>query len=240
MKIGFLQGETKSKGMILDPRTKLLLVLVISTVLITSGSGGMIDIIRIVLASIPIFLFLMAKEVEKSLKILVVYTLVYLAELLIAPMTSGILGFLLVALSGIFTRFLPGLAMGYYFLSTTTVSEFVASMERMHVTQKIIIPISVMFRFLPTVSEEMTAIRDAMRMRGIGIMKKNPLTTLEYIIVPLLMSAVKIGDELSAASLTRGLGSPNKRTNICVIGFHMQDITLMSIAILSFIGYFAI
>lgn len=34
-----------------------------------------------------------------------------------------------------------------------------------------------------------------------------------------MISCVKIGDELSAAALTRGLGAPVKRTNICKIGF---------------------
>ena len=34
---------------------------------------------------------------------------------------------------------------------------------------------------------------------------------------------MKIGQELSAASLTRGLGGPTKRTNICKIGFGFWD-----------------
>lgn len=57
--------------------------------------------------------------------------------------------------------------MGYYVISSTTVSEFTAAMKRMHVTDKIIIPFSVMFRFFPTVAEEAKAINNAMRMRGI-------------------------------------------------------------------------
>lgn len=46
---------------------------------------------------------------------------------------------------------------------------------------------------------------------------------LEYRVVPLMVSCVKIGDELSAAALTRGLGAPVKRTNICKIGFSARD-----------------
>lgn len=49
---------------------------------------------------------------------------------------------------------------------------------------------------------------------------------LEYRLVPLIISIVKIGDELSAAALTRGLGAPGKRTDICNIGFHVQDIVI--------------
>ena len=112
---------------------------------------------------------------------------------------------------------LPGFIMGYYLVSTTTVSEFVAAMERMHVPEKIVIPMSVVFRFFPTVKEEYAAIRDAMKMRGITTLR-SPMKMLEYRVVPLMMSIAKIGEELSAAALTRGLGAPQKRTNICKIG----------------------
>ncbi len=47
---------------------------------------------------------------------------------------------------------------------------------------------------------------------------------VEYRLVPLIVSVVKIGDELSAAALTRGLGAPGRRTNLCRIGFHAQDL----------------
>ena len=47
---------------------------------------------------------------------------------------------------------------------------------------------------------------------------------LEYRIVPMMICSVKIGEELSQAALTRGLGGPVKRTNICKLGFHVQDI----------------
>lgn len=83
---------------------------------------------------------------------------------------------------------------------------------------------SVIFRFFPTISEEYQAIRDAMKMQGIRFGGKNPFLMLEYRLVPLMVSVVKIGDELSAAALTRGLGAPVKRTNVCQIGFHVQDL----------------
>ena len=34
---------------------------------------------------------------------------------------------------------------------------------------------------------------------------------------------MRIGEELSAAAITRGLASGNKRTNICKIGFGILD-----------------
>lgn len=43
------------------------------------------------------------------------------------------------------------------------------------------------------------------------------------VIIPL------VGNDLSAAALTRGLGNGKKRTSICKIGFHWKDFALMII-----------
>ena len=125
--------------------------------------------------------------------------------------------------------------MGSYLVNSTTVSEFMAAMERLHLPQKLTIPLSVMFRFFPTVTEEYGAIGDAMRMRGIRFGGGKPMKMLEYRMVPLMVSCVKIGDELSAAALTRGLGAPVKRTNICKIGFGILDIIAMLVCALSLV-----
>ena len=138
------------------------------------------------------------------------------------------------AITSIMTRFAPGIMTGAWLLSSTSVSEFIGSMERMHLTEKIVIPLSVIFRFFPTISEEYQAISDAMKMRGIRFGGKNPFLMVEYRLVPLMVSVVKIGDELSAAALTRGLGAPVKRTNVCQIGFHVQDMIAILLCALCF------
>lgn len=144
----------------------------------------------------------------------------------------GLIGTIIISLLAQFgTRWFPSAMMGYYLLSTTKVSEFVLAMQRMHIPEAFIIPFSVMFRFFPTISEEAGSIGNAMRMRGITGKNffKNPQAVLEYRIVPLMMSVVTIGNDLSAAALTRGLGNGKKRTSICKIGFHWKDFALMII-----------
>lgn len=144
----------------------------------------------------------------------------------------GLIGTIIISLLAQFgTRWLPSAMMGYYLLSTTKVSEFVLAMQRMHMPEAFIIPFSVMFRFFPTISEEAESIGNAMRMRGITGKNffKNPQAVLEYRIVPLMMSVVTIGNDLSAAALTRGLGNGKKRTSICRIGFRWKDFALMII-----------
>ena len=178
----------------------------------------------------------------------VTYAILFALELTVLPLLTGTWNFILGAAVGIYTHMLPGFIMGYYLVSTTTVSEFVAAMERMHVPEKIVIPVSVVFRFFPTVKEEYAAIRDAMKMRGITTLR-SPMKMLEYRVVPLMMSIAKIGEplmmsiakigeELSAAALTRGLGAPQKRTNICKIGFGPLDIFFFLLAIPCWVGFF--
>lgn len=234
-----IQNEKTGLKFVLDPRTKILLVFIGSIVLITGSPIGPMRIIRPLFALVPLFLFLINGRYKTTVKFAFIYVIAYLMEIYLVPNTEGLLGFLIVALAGILSRFIPSLALGYYLVSTTTVSEFIASMERMHIPQYIVIPFAVMFRFFPTVREESRAIKDAMRMRGIGFPGtfKHPLTMLEYCLVPMMMSTVKIGEELSAAALTRGLGNPIKRTNICKIGFGIQDILFSGFSVAAFIGF---
>ena len=61
---------------------------------------------------------------------------------------------------------------------------------------------------------------------------------IEYRLIPLMVSVVKIGDELSAAALTRGLGAPVRRTNVCELGFHVQDIIAIVLCLACFVVFF--
>ena len=58
---------------------------------------------------------------------------------------------------------------------------------------------------------------------GFVLEEKKASKVLEYKMIPMLICSVRIGEELSAAAITRGLASGNKRTNICKIGFGILD-----------------
>ena len=229
-----LMLQSRQKKSLLDPRTKMLLVITITSVVIGGGNGGTMNIIKPVLTAVPLLLFLAERKWKAAVIYLAVYIAAFSGELVLVPITQGFLNFIVVACCGMFSRFMPGIAMGSYLVSTTTVSEFMAAMERLRLPQKITIPLSVMFRFFPTIVEEYGAIGDAMRMRGIRFGGGKPAKMLEYRMVPLMISCVKIGDELSAAALTRGLGAPVRRTNICQIGFGLFDIMAMLVCVLGF------
>lgn len=225
-------GESSSK-LKLDPRTKLWLTFVISFILIGAGISWIEEILKVILVLIPATLFIVEGKVKKSfIYVGLVFTGLCLEYYILSEVT-GALNIIVLIISATVNRFYPPIMMGMYTVSTTTVSEFTASMEKMRISNKIIIPMSVMFRFFPTIADESRAINNAMKMRGITKidMIRSPLVYLEYKMVPLLMSIVKIGDELSAASLTKGLGSDKKRTNICDIGIHFIDLFLIIVSL---------
>jgi len=233
MEIKLFQSGATHTRLKLDPRTKLFMMLMISTVMIGGSIEGSAAYPRLVLACVPFVLLLTGGRIKAAVFYAVAFLLAEYAELFLVYNTTGILNIVAVMLSGLVTRFFPCVVMGYYLMATTRVSEFMASMERMHVSQKIVIPMSVMFRFFPTVAEESRSINDAMRMRGVGVGSagSSPMALLEYRMVPLLMSVVKIGDELSASALTRGLGGPDRRTNVCQIGFGPWDAVFAAVVL---------
>ena len=109
-------------------------------------------------------------------------------------------------------------------IRTTKVGEFLSAMARLHVPKKLTIPLAVMLRYLPTIREDWHSIRDAMRLRDVsptlwGFLK-TPAMTINCIYVPLLTAASKAADELSVASVTRGIENPKPRT--CLVNIQMR------------------
>ena len=124
-------------------------------------------------------------------------------------------------------------------LTTTKVSEFLSAMNRLHAPKKLVIPLAVMLRYLPTVGEDWRYIKDAMRMRDVFPSVRGFLTapgmTVECIYVPFMMAASKAADELSIAAVTRGIENPKPRTCLVQIRPGITD----AAAVLLFLGYFA-
>jgi len=136
---------------------------------------------------------------------------------------GGVIGMLVLAYASLAMQFAPTMITVWYCIESTKISEFMAAMNRMRFPMGLSISLAVMMRFFPTLTEEYRSIRDAMRMRGIQFGGGKVSKMVEYRLIPLLFSSISIGDELSAAAVTRGLGAPVKRTNVCEIGFGFKD-----------------
>ena len=211
----------------LDPRTKLALVLILALFVMGGLGGDALRPIKTVLSALPFGLLLVERQWKRFLRGIAMLIVGY-GLLSALPYLPGLLNYIALMCGGILTRFVVTIVMGEYLIATTSVSEFISAMERIRMPQAITIPMSVMFRLFPTIGAEWKSIRRAMRMRGIHLGGAKATQVLEYQMVPMMTSMVRIGEELSASALTRGLGGPTRRTNICRIGFRGQDYMLLA------------
>lgn len=232
---GILFAEKpRARQLYLDARTKIILCLTVSFLMFSGEYTGVMRFVLPVLAAVPFVSFLILRRYRKAAVYGMVYVLCLMLPMLLRQLDALVFSIISGALAAIFTQMLPGLAMFDVLLSSTTVSELIGAMDGFHISKKFSVPVSVMFRFFPTIREESRMIRDALRLRGVGGLE-HPLEMLEYRMVPLLTELMQVGNELSASAMTRGLDTPGKRSNVCPMGFRVQDIAvfLLCVAVVS-------
>lgn len=134
--------------------------------------------------------------------------------------------------------------MGNWMATKLRISDFSTALQNMHFPKGAIITLAVVFRYLPTVSDEFRSIKNTMKLRGIGLTFKNiilhPIKTGEYAIVPLIIRSMKIADELAASAMTRGLDLETKRTSYREIRLRLKDFVAAGIVVIAVIGGIAV
>ena len=216
----------------LDPRTKFLLVVVVNVAALTrveqTASLVAFVSVAILLATIgswralgtQVLLFALCRGAQ-----------ILGTQVLSGPVwrTAGAVGFFV-------GNFVTALTMGVYLVRSTTPSELIEGLRRLRVPDAVVIPLAVMLRFFPTLTEELTAVIQAVRLRRLhtgrwGFLRE-PLVAIEHIMVPFLVSATRIGDELAASALTRGLGGTRSRTTITDLRFRPGDVVGLAMSFL--------
>ena len=140
-----------------------------------------------------------------SVKAMCFYAVICVLTVWIMAEMTGTLRTMFVAFLGLFHKVYACGMLAGIVLSTTKVSEFLSSMNMRDVS--------------PTPA---------------GFLK-NPGMTIECIYVPLMMAASKAADELSIASVTRGIENPNPRTGLVQIKCRAADWIGMGVAIAFFV-----
>ena len=213
----------------LDPRTKLFMILVVSIIAMMSATTPLLWAIRLSITLIPIILLIVEKKYSSALMFLISYvTALVLTFCFLSSESEGLLSSLLIGYCGIVVQFMPALITAWYVIRTTKIGEFMSCMQKMHVPDGLSVSLAVVMRFFPTIKEEYSSINDAMRMRGVMFGGGNVLKMFEFRMIPLLFSCVNIGEELSAAAITRGLGGEIKRSSIVELRLGVFDYLLMT------------
>nr|WP_308627260.1 energy-coupling factor transporter transmembrane component T [uncultured Eisenbergiella sp.] len=230
-----MTGGQERCGLRLDPRTKILLLLlcVLSSALAPSLFYEMIVVC--VVACYGIF----CGKVRYSLTAVIVYAVVCFLTHAVFSL-HGSLQVMLIAFLGLVHKVYPCGILSGIIISNTKVGEFLSAMNRSRVSKKIVIPVAVMLRYVPTIREDWQYSKDAMRMRDVAPGLKNfllhPVMTIECIYVPLMMAASKTADELTVASITRGIENPVPRTSYARIGFGAADVAAAAVFLALFLA----
>lgn len=209
-----------------DPRTWLLLCLlgIASILLVHSEIGGLCLFLGCLL------IHLLTGKANKLLPYMLYYLVFYgigwagvrLLDSNVAFSVSSMLSSIgivgrkiLIPLS--FATALAGEATG----------SLMAALQAMRFPKAVGIAASVVLRFFPTISGEYRAIRSSQRFRGIGVGVVHTLThlpsTVEYILIPLILRTTKVAEELSASMTVRGVRFSGETISYRPIHFSWKD-----------------
>ena len=215
----------------LDPRTKLFLILLC----VLSAMSAPNLYFQFVLVTLIGLLAVFYGKWQYALRAIIIYALICGFTIWSMRVMTGTWRTMFVAFLGLVHKvYACGMLAGIV-ISTTKVGEFLSSMARLHVPKKLTIPIAVMLRYLPTIREDWHFIKDAMRLRDVsptflGFLR-SPEMTVNCIYIPLLTAASKAADELSIASVTRGIENPQPRTCLVQIAMRTADWLIMIAAV---------
>ena len=221
----------KKSNLHFNPCTKIVLLFLC---IVISSLLSSIEY-ELIFVSIIAFFSIINKKIKFACGGVLIYLVVFIISVLTVKYGNSTVRSLLMPFLGLVHKVYPVCMLSMLILRTTKVGEFLSAMGYVGISKKITIPLAVMLRYIPTVREDWMYIKDSMCLRGIspsffGFIK-NPALTIECIYSPMIIMASKAADELTIASITRGIESPKKRTSIIEIRFDIHDIIALIIGV---------
>lgn len=211
------------KPLCLDPRTKLALLLIWALAVFFSPGllfeAGMM-VLTVVFGAL-------CGKMRLSIAMLALYCAAMGIAIALSQVNLGIFSTLFNSFFLLVRKVFPCGLLASIIVSTTQVNELMSAFSKMRCPREVTIPLAVMMRYIPAIREDWGYIKDAMRMRGVnptlsGFLRR-PGLTVECLYVPLMMSALNVADELSCASVARGIENPAPRTCYLHIEFGTAD-----------------
>ena len=229
-------GESASR---LDPRTKLLALLVLNALVMRASPTSTLLAVQL-LAVVALAWEVGGRvAVRTGLGCLVCDALSLGSPLLVAWLEGmgSPRGVVLVigtcsAIAFWFARFFAGFGLALYVYRTTRIGQMKAALRAVHLPRVFVDALAVAFRVIPTVGSEAVAIREAMEMRGVDLgirgVLRHPLVIAERFLVPLLSSIARVADDLAASSVIRGLGGKARPTSLTRLRVTAWDVLALA------------
>ncbi len=131
--------------------------------------------------------------------------------------------------------FTPCILIAVLIVTDYNSSEILSALQRLHLPKIFIIGLTITIRYIPTFRREFRIIKQAMHIRGVEFSVKHPLRTFEYLLVPQLFRCVSLSAELTAAGLTKGIATEEKRTSYFDNQFHGVDYVMFAIGVVGLV-----
>lgn len=107
-------------------------------------------------------------------------------------------------------------------------SRTLAALRNMHLPERFIMIVAVIFRFFPVLSGDMKLLRQSIRTRGAFVTLWQKLRGLpsyiEILTVPMALRVIRIAETLSASAETRGIDLKRRKSNFLSLRFSAWDI----------------
>ncbi len=224
----------------LDPRLKLIMLIALGCVSFFIN-GDVPELMLMVAASI----FVCAGSDPKwGIKMLLIYIVISYLNICLKYISIPIVSLLMSIFGVTVIKVIPVVTMARWVLRSTYMDELSVALSRSGMPLTVIIPFVVMFRYIPTLGIEYRMIRNTMKIRGVndtlGKVLLHPFSTIEYILIPLLMRCLKVSDELAASGATRGMERDNKRYSLIEVRFGTGEYLTAVASVLFAIALFAL
>lgn len=220
----------------LDPRCKILLLIMVGSTSYFVNS----DVASFLLIACFAVFIALGNGMKRALKMVCIYIFIAYLNALLRYISVPVLSIMMSVFGVTILKIIPIAMLGLWILNTTHMDDLMVSLQRMNLPQAVTIPLVVMFRYIPTLRIEYRMIRNTMSIRGVSdtFWKRiiHPLSTIEYILIPLLMRCLKVTDELAASGTTRGMELECKRYALRSIRFSWPEIVVSLTGILFLVG----
>ena len=210
----------------LDPRTKILLVVLTSAVVMSPGGLRFVIPALLLAVGLAVSEGAWARAAGLPLLAAAMWALGWLLPLWCPnPFTA------IVSLAASYViRFVVAIGVGMHLIATTSPTQLAAAFRAWRIPRAIAVTLAVMLRFFPVVASEASAVLDAMRLRGLtgtsGFLR-HPILSMERFTVPMIAASLRASEDLSASAILRGLGSRRTPTSMDPPRFGPSDLILV-------------
>ncbi len=112
-------------------------------------------------------------------------------------------------------------------------SRTLAALRNLHLPERLIMIVAVIFRFFPVLSGDIKLLRQSIRTRGAFVTPWQKLRALpsyiEILTVPMALRVIRIAETLSASAETRGIDLKRRKSNYLSLRFSPWDIVFCTV-----------